>query len=208
VARGVRPIDKAIVGLGNPGLQYRRTRHNVGFMVVDALARDASCRINRPGFDAKKRLLPLRGRNVLLVKPMTYMNESGRSVRQLIEGGHVDRDDVLIVLDDLALDLGTLRLRARGSAGSHNGLASVLQALDAGEIARLRLGIGPAPEDNWRDFVLSPFASSEYDTLDAMIRQACEACMRWIEHGLEAAMSAFNTSRRQPPHDWPCVQDK
>ena len=208
MARGVRPIDKAIVGLGNPGLQYRRTRHNVGFMVVDALARRASSRINRPGFDGKKRLLPLGGRNVLLVKPMTYMNESGRSARQLIEGGHVGGDDVLIVLDDLALDLGTLRLRARGSAGSHHGLASVLQALDTGEIARLRLGIGPAPQDNWRDFVLSPFTSSEYDTLDAMITRACEACLRWIEHGLEAAMTAFNTSRRQPPHDRPCVQDK
>ena len=206
MARGVRPIDKAIVGLGNPGPRYRRTRHNVGFMVADALAKRASLRVNRHGFEGRKRLAPLGGRNVLLLKPMTYMNESGRSVRQLIEGGHVGVDDVLIVLDDLALGLGTVRLRARGSAGSHNGLASVLDALDTDRIARLRLGIGPAPLDNWRDFVLSPFASSEYDTLDAMVTQACEACLCWIRHGLEAAMSAFNTSRRQSTHDRPCVQ--
>jgi len=200
-------IEKAIVGLGNPGSRYARTRHNVGFMVVDALAKRFFARLRRSAFGAKTARLLIEGYRVVLVKPMTYMNDSGRSVGQLVGGGHVGRDDTLIVLDDMALPLGALRMRVRGSAGSHNGLTSVLQTLGTDQIARLRIGIGPGETEDWKEFVLSPFSQSEYDTIKDAIERACDACLAWLRDGTEVAMSACNTPKKELSHNRLCVDD-
>lgn len=196
------------MGLGNPGSRYVRTRHNVGFMVVDALAKRSFARLRRNAFGGKTARLLVEGYRVTLLKPMTYMNDSGRSVGQLIGGGHVAREDTLIVLDDMALPLGALRMRTRGSAGSHNGLASVLDALGTDRIARLRIGIGPGETEDWKEFVLSSFRQSEYDTIKDAIERACEACLTWLRDGMQAAMSACNTPRRELSHDRPCANDR
>ena len=195
------------MGLGNPGSRYARTRHNVGFMVVDALAKRYFTRLRRSAFGAKTARLLIEGYRVALLKPMTYMNDSGRSVGQLVGGGHVGRDDTLIVLDDMALPLGALRLRAQGSAGSHNGLTSVLETLGTDRIARLRLGIGPGETEEWREFVLSPFSQSEYDIIKDAIERACDACLAWLRDGAEVAMSACNTPKKELSHNRLCADD-
>jgi len=177
-------------------------------MVVDALAKRYFTRLRRSAFGAKTARLLIGGYRVALLKPVTYMNDSGRSVGQLIGGGHVGRDDTLIVLDDMALPLGALRMRARGSAGSHNGLTSVLDTLGTDRIARLRVGIGPGETEEWREFVLSPFSQSEYDIIKDAVARACDACLAWLRDGTEAAMSACNTPKKELSHDRLCADDR
>lgn len=175
-------------------------------MIVDALAKRFFTRLRRSAFGGKTARLLIEGYRVALLKPMTYMNDSGKSVAQLV-GGHVAPDNALVVLDDMALPLGALRMRARGSAGSHNGLSSVLNALGSDRIARLRVGIGHAETDDWKEFVLSPFRQSEYDTIKDAIERAGDACLLWLRHGTETAMSACNTPKKELSHNWLCAED-
>jgi PTH1 family peptidyl-tRNA hydrolase len=187
---------KLIVGLGNPGPEYAGTRHNVGWRVAEDLALRAGGAGWRAKFDAAIAEVRLADEKVALARPLTYMNRSGMAVRQMTDFWKVVSADLLIVLDDMALDVGRLRLRADGSAGGHNGLASIIQALGHDCFPRLRIGIGPAPQvEQHADFVLSPFTKAEKPLVDEAIIQAADACECWIRHGLPEAMNRFNRVR-------------
>ncbi|RMH20927.1 MAG: aminoacyl-tRNA hydrolase [Acidobacteria bacterium] len=185
--------DRALVcGLGNPGARYRDTRHNVGFRVIEELAR-------RCGVELGERLCGARvGRSgrLVLAQPRTYMNRSGHAVRCLVESLEIAPQRVLIVYDEVHLPLGRLRLRRRGSPAGHRGMASVLESLGTDEVPRLRVGIAgedlPAPGEELVDYVLSPFSAAEEDVIAAAVERAAEACQRWLEDGIEAAMQEFN----------------
>jgi peptidyl-tRNA hydrolase, PTH1 family len=184
-----------VAGLGNPGTMYRRTRHNVGFMVIEELATRLRCGV-RPG---KGEYVyaegSIGGLPVTLLAPTTYMNASGEALLDALEHFRVPPDRLLVIADDLALPLGTLRVRASGSDGGHNGLASVICQLGTEGFPRLRCGIGrgekPA-KDATADFVLSPFASDEEETVRIMILRAADAVTTIVESGLDRAMTLYN----------------
>src|SRR5262245_50573692 len=183
---------KVVVGLGNPGPQYAGTRHNVGFETVDYLASAPGVGPARAKFEA----LVVEAREgieqVLYVKPTTYMNLSGRAVRQILDFYKVPVENLMVVCDDFNLPLGKLRVRAKGSAGGQNGLKSVEQALGTQEYARLRIGVGaPAPGDAV-DHVLGRFRPAERAVKEKMIADAAQAVLVWIKVGLEPCMNRFN----------------
>ena len=182
-----------MVGLGNPGPQYAATRHNLGFMVVDELLRRAGERAHRgPGdYDAARVLLA--GSDVLLVKPRTYVNRTGRAVQQLVAEHAVEPPRILAIVDDVYLPFGRLRLRPSGGAGGHNGLQSVLEALGSENFPRLRLGIG-APDDPalLADWVLTPFAPEEQAAVPRLVGRAADAVASVAALGVEAAMPVVN----------------
>ncbi len=185
---------KLIVGLGNPGKQYQGTRHNVGFMVIQELSRrHFSAERSRSKFFADIVAGRMFGDDVLLVCPLTFMNESGKSVRQIADFYRVGFDQLLVVCDDFNLPLGRIRLRASGSSGGQNGLDDILRRLGTDQVPRLRLGIGPVPE-GWTapNFVLSRFAASERDEAERMVQRGADAGEAWLQDGLLAAMARFN----------------
>jgi peptidyl-tRNA hydrolase, PTH1 family len=187
------PAMKIIVGLGNPGLQYRRTRHNFGFMVVDALAKQREIRFTR----GRSRCMHAEGQlgkeRVLLVKPLTYMNDSGACVAAVAHYHKVELSDLLVICDDVNLPLGKMRLRRGGSAGGHNGLESIIKHLGRQDFPRLRLGVGQPPE--WMDmmsYVLGAFPRSEAKLVEATVARATLAAETWVYHGVDEAMNRFN----------------
>jgi PTH1 family peptidyl-tRNA hydrolase len=183
---------KAIVGLGNPGSQYKGTRHNVGFDVVDELARRESV-----GFEsAPAEALIAKWRRadgpVLLVKPLTFMNLSGQAVGELTRYFKIELGDLIVIVDEVHLPLGKLRARTRGSAGGHNGLKSVIAHL-GDEFSRLRMGVGRgADQRNLADHVLSRFEKDEAAEVERMTARAADAAEMFITSGIEAVMNAFN----------------
>ncbi len=187
-----------ICGLGNPGEEYARTRHNAGFLLVDALARRARARWSfaRPEF--ARAHANIAGVPVLLVRPLTWMNRSGEALRALSEEQPVDPSRLLVACDDIALPEETIRLRARGSDGGHNGLKSVIAALGTTRFARLRMGVGAPPEGvDAADWVLEPLDDEAMDVLGRTVRQA-ERCVRvLLEQGIDAAMTRFNARARK-----------
>jgi PTH1 family peptidyl-tRNA hydrolase len=185
---------KLIVGLGNPGAKYAGTRHNVGFAAVDEAARRASVVFETAPADALMARVrtPGSGGDVLLVKPLTFMNESGQAIGELLRYFKVDVADLLVVVDEVQLPLGKLRARARGSAGGHNGLKSVIQHV-GDEFARLRLGVGRG--DSRRDLadhVLAKFDKDEAEDAARMIERATDASEVFIASGIAAVMNQFN----------------
>jgi PTH1 family peptidyl-tRNA hydrolase len=185
---------KIVAGLGNPGPEYDDTRHNAGWWMLDRLAHDW-----RLGpFQRDKSALVasgyLSGQGVTLVKPMTYMNRSGGALVALLQGKELDpRQDLLVIVDDAALDVGRVRLRPRGSAGGHNGLASVIGALGTEEFSRLRIGVGkPPPEESMIDWVLSPMPAADEDVVLGLLPELTEGVRIWIEEGAESSMSRIN----------------
>jgi PTH1 family peptidyl-tRNA hydrolase len=183
---------KMVVGLGNPGRQYAETRHNVGFMTIDELARrhgaaEASQRMG--AWSARARIA---GQDVLLVKPQTFMNLSGEAVGRLWRWYKLGLEDVLIVSDDIDLPFERLRLRARGSAGGHNGLRSIFRHLGSQEIARLKIGVGRPASDEARDYVLSPFSREEREALPLLLSRAADAVELALREGAVAAMNVVN----------------
>jgi PTH1 family peptidyl-tRNA hydrolase len=179
---------RLVAGLGNPGREYQRTRHNVGFMVLDRLAADAQL----PWDYSEKWGAAWAKTNVILIKPATYMNRSGQPLAAIANFYKIAASEILVVLDDFALPLGRLRLRAQGSSGGHNGLESVFEHFGTEEIARLRIGIGAAPSAGAVDYVLGRFFEEEKPILDAAIRRAADAVNCVIDKGLDAAMNVFN----------------
>jgi PTH1 family peptidyl-tRNA hydrolase len=179
---------RLVAGLGNPGREYQRTRHNVGFMVLDRLAADAQL----PWQFSSKWNAGWAKTDVILVKPATFMNRSGEAIAAIAYFYKIAAQEVLIVLDDFALPLGRLRLRAQGSSGGHNGLESVLDHFGTDSVPRLRVGIGSAPVEGATDYVLGRFFEEEQPLLDATIRRAADAVKWAIDKGLIAAMNLFN----------------
>jgi PTH1 family peptidyl-tRNA hydrolase len=183
------PQIRLIVGLGNPGPEYAATRHNIGFMVVDQLATQVGSAWKK---SATWRALSAKCGGALLVKPMAYMNRSGQPLASIAQFYKIEPHEVLIVLDDLALPLGRVRLRASGGAGGHNGLESVLLQFRTEDIPRLRIGIGAAPREGAVDYVLSRFSEEERALVSATIDRAVDAVKCVIDNGLVSAMNTFN----------------
>jgi len=183
-------VSKAVFGLGNPGLSYALTRHNIGFQVIDLYRK-----VHR--FRKKGRIegsaLVYSSDELLLVKPMTYMNESGHAVRAVLDKHHIDPCDTLIIYDDLDLALGRVRILSAGGAGSHKGMQSVLRALDTEEIPRLRIGIEIDDRDAaGRDFVLDRFTKAEWERVLPALQHAVDAIDVFCERGIDEAMTRFN----------------
>ncbi len=185
---------KVVCGLGNPGPEYDASRHNVGWWLVDRLASEWRVRsFRREGAALAARAI-VGAEPVLLLKPMTYVNRSGGALAPLRRDPDFDvARDLLVVVDDVALDVGRLRLRPRGSAGGHNGLKSIEAVLGTREYARLRIGVGaPPPGTDLADWVLSPFTEEDEDRIIALLPHAAEAVEAWIDEGVEPVMSRFN----------------
>jgi PTH1 family peptidyl-tRNA hydrolase len=190
---------KAVIGLGNPGAEYQGTRHNVGFDVVDELARRWDVRL-RP-WKAIGDLAMAAGRGVLLARPGTFMNVSGEAVVRISAFHKVDPGNLLIVVDDVQLPLGRLRLRRSGSAGGHNGLKSVIEHLGDG-FPRLRVGVGRGdPQWDLADHVLSRFRSDEREVIAKAIERAADAAEVFVTEDIEAAMNRFNAREDRVPED-------
>ena len=191
-------INKIVIGLGNPGEQYRQTRHNVGWMVLDRLA-------DRAGWGGKGRSRDaasivggrFRSLDLLLVKPQTYMNESGIAVRKVLARERAPLTEMLVVVDDFALPFGRLRLREAGSAGGHNGLRSIIGELESEAFSRLRVGIG-APNDRFIDHVLTKFEPDERQRLDELLDAAADAVEAWARDGTNKAATRFNAFELRP----------
>jgi PTH1 family peptidyl-tRNA hydrolase len=181
-----------VVGLGNPGSRYAGTRHNVGFAVVDYLAEGGRGGRFQARFQAQVAELTEGEQKVLLVKPETFMNLSGRCVRQVVDFYQLPLERLLVVCDDINLPLGKLRARVRGTHGGHNGLRDIQNHLGTTEYARLRIGVGAPAEDDTVDHVLGRFRPGERAVIDEAIPQAGQAVLVWLRHGIDQCMNQFN----------------
>jgi PTH1 family peptidyl-tRNA hydrolase len=185
---------KLIVGLGNPGIEYQFTPHNLGFLLVDRLAQECGVKVSNRRCHSLTAKATVAGEQVLLAKPETYMNLSGLAVRELAEEYELTSGEELIVAhDELAFPLGTIRIRERGSAGGHNGLESVIGALGTEKFVRIRIGIAPdhAVRDGAR-YVTAPFRKAQYEPVDQMLERAAEAVKVILAEGVSKAMNRFN----------------
>ncbi|RMG99597.1 MAG: aminoacyl-tRNA hydrolase [Aquificota bacterium] len=184
---------KLIVGLGNPGKDYERTRHNVGFMVVDELVRRLGVKTYSQECLSHLYKVNFMGRQVLLAKPQTYMNNSGLAVFNLLEDYKISPQEMLVVYDDLDLPLGKLRLRLKGSSGGHHGVESIIREIKTEDFPRLKIGIGrPRDKSKVVEYVLSPFEKHEEDTLLRVLDRASSCLTRCLEFGLEESMNYCN----------------
>ncbi len=182
-----------IVGLGNPGTEYANTRHNVGFMVVDELARRHGGTVASSKCKALTGEIRIQNEKVALLKPMTYMNLSGESVRAFMDYYKVKLEDMIVVYDDLDTEVGRIRLRYQGSAGGHNGIKSIIQHTGTQTFNRVRVGISrPRPGVAVSDYVLSGFAKAEQAEVRRMVEEACDAIEYAIGHSFEQTMAKFN----------------
>ncbi|MHB8994513.1 MAG: aminoacyl-tRNA hydrolase [Armatimonadota bacterium] len=183
-----------LVGLGNPGSEYAETRHNVGFHVIDLLAERNKVQVSRHRHRALFGRGEVAGQDCLLVKPQTFMNDSGDAVLRLILYYHIDPADVIVIHDELALDLGVIRIRRSGSDAGHKGLRSVIHYLRTQDVARVRLGIGkPREGGSAINYVLSNFAKSEAEKVEDMLFRAAQAVETCVKDGLEVAMNRYNS---------------
>jgi PTH1 family peptidyl-tRNA hydrolase len=183
---------KVVVGLGNPGPKYAGTRHNVGFEVIDYLAKGPGCSAFREKFEAFVAEMKEGDQTVLLVKPLTFMNLSGRSVRAILDFYKLTIDQVLIVCDDFNLPLGKLRVRTKGSHGGQNGLRNIQDQIGTDAYARLRIGVGQPDPGEAVDHVLSRFKPGERPVIEEAVATAAQAVLTWVRSGIEVCMNRFN----------------
>lgn len=186
-----------IAGLGNPGKEYEKTRHNMGFLVVDRLAEKCGIKVNKLKHKALTGDGRIGGEKVLLVKPQTYMNLSGESLREVVRYYDVEMSNLIVIYDDFDLETGALRIRKKGSAGSHNGMKSVIYQLQSDEFPRVRIGIGASGGLDWKDFVTGRISSAEADVLAETLDKAADAIISIIEDGIDVAMNRFNTGKKK-----------
>ena len=184
---------RLVVGLGNPGRKYYQTRHNIGFEVLAELAQRVAATPPRSRFDGETCEATVGQEKLLLLTPHTFMNLSGRSVRQAVDFYKLPSENLLVVCDDFHLPAGELRMRARGSDGGQKGLADISRQLGTTDVPRLRIGIGPVP-DRWdaADFVLSKFERKEREIIELQIPRAAQAIEAWVTAGIDAAMNQYN----------------
>lgn len=183
-----------IVGLGNPGSQYEKTRHNCGFRAVDILASKFGCKLDKAKFQGLYGQVNYEGRKLFLLKPQTFMNLSGRSVLQLSAYFNIPPQQIIVMFDDISLPPGRLRIRANGSAGGHNGIKSIISELGSQEFPRVKIGVGakPEPDRDLADWVLSTFSTSEEKALAPALEAAADAALSIIEKGIPETANRFN----------------
>ena len=186
-----------IVGLGNPGKQYERTRHNCGFRAIDLLAQQLGCKIDRMKFHGLYGQTTYNGKKLFLLKPQTFMNLSGRSVLQLSAYYSIPPQRIIVLFDDISLEPGRLRIRADGSAGGHNGIKSIISELGSQEFPRVKIGVGAKahPEQDLADWVLSTFSAPEEKALSAALPHAGDAALCIIDRGVPESANRFNGFR-------------
>ena len=183
-----------IVGLGNPGREYEKTRHNAGFRAIDALAADLGCKIDRMKFQGMYGQTTHKGKKLMLLKPLTYMNLSGRSVLQLSAYFNIPPARIIVLFDDISLPPGRLRVRSEGSAGGHNGIKSIIAEVGSQDFPRVKIGVGakPHPEMDLADWVLSTFSAPEEKALEPVLKWAGEAALCIIDHGIGETANRYN----------------
>ena len=185
-----------IVGLGNPGKEYERTRHNCGFRALDVLAQKLGCKVDKGKFQGLYGQCSYNDTKLLLLKPLTYMNLSGRSVLQLSAYFHVPPQRIIVLFDDISLEPGRLRIRADGSAGGHNGIKSIISELGSQDFPRVKIGVGGKrnPEQDLADHVLSGFSAAEEKALSSALDRAAEAALCIIDKGVPETANRYNGS--------------
>ncbi len=188
------PEIKMVVGLGNPGKKYVETRHNIGFRIIDLLAEELKADVGKKKFGACFGISEFSDKKLILLKPMRFMNCSGQVVATAAGFYKLALNNLLVLLDDMSLPAGRIRVRMRGSAGGHKGLADVLEKLGTENISRLRVGIGQSEEETAYDYVLSKPSKTESALLDEAIVKAREAVLCWVENGIRKTMNKFNPS--------------
>ncbi len=186
---------KLIVGLGNPGPRYEKTRHNIGFEVIDELASRNGVKLSDAKFSGLFANINKNGEKAILLKPLTYMNLSGESIRPLADYYKIPVENILVIYDDLDLPVGKIRLRQKGSAGGHNGMKSTIQHLGTSEFNRIRIGINRPPEGiKVPNYVLGRFSSDEWDEMQSVIKTCADACEEWLEKPFLEVMNRFNSN--------------
>ena len=186
-----------IVGLGNPGKDYEKTRHNCGFRAIDELSQKLGCKVDKLKFQGLYGQMNYAGGKLFLLKPQTYMNLSGRSVLQMSAYFHIPPQRIIVIFDDISLEPGRLRIRADGSAGGHNGIKSLISELGSQEFPRIKVGVGAKahPEQDLADWVLSGFSASEEKALQSALERAADAALCIIEKGVPEAANRYNGSK-------------
>ncbi|MDR2571404.1 MAG: aminoacyl-tRNA hydrolase [Oscillospiraceae bacterium] len=192
--RNISPVSWIAVFLGNPGLRYENTRHNAGFITADIIAKELVVKINRVKFSALTSVIKLGGQQVLMLKPQTYMNLSGNSVKQAMRYYKLPLENVVVISDDVSLPAGKLRIRRRGSAGGHNGLRDIIAKCGGEDFTRIRIGVGAPTHDEYdmADWVLSKLSNDDRKLISETALKAAAALEMIIMQGTEKAMSEFN----------------
>ena len=193
---------RIIIGLGNPTEKYQATRHNIGWDAITRISDDYRIPLNQKKHKAICGSGYIEGEKVILAKPLTYMNLSGESVRELIDFYKVDSEDIIVIYDDVSLDVGRLRLRKKGSAGGHNGIKSIISHLGTDEFPRIKVGVGEKPKDwDLADFVLSRFKGEEQATIREALKDISDACRMIITEGIDVAMNRYYKKKSEVDPD-------
>lgn len=188
-------IDWLVVGLGNPGMQYEKTRHNIGFMAVDKLASDYGADFSKHKFDAVFGECRIGNFRVIIAKPMTFMNLSGKAVSQICSFYKIPADRIIVMFDDISLDVGKIRMRRKGSHGGHNGIKDIIELMGTDEIMRIKIGVGakPHPEYDLKDWVLGRFPKEQQQSLETALSDTVKAVVEIITKGIDSAMNKYNS---------------
>lgn len=185
-----------IVGLGNPGIQYENTRHNAGFITIDYLARKYSIDVRKIKFKSLIGQGVISGHKVMLVKPQTYMNNSGEAIREIYKYFDFEHDKLIVIYDDIDIDFGSIRIRKKGSAGTHNGMKSIIYNLEFDDFPRIKVAVGKKPSYmDLANFVLSGFSKQEVKIIEEEVKLTSDAIEMILEEGIEKSMSMFNSKR-------------
>jgi PTH1 family peptidyl-tRNA hydrolase len=186
---------KLIVGLGNPGREYKKNRHNIGFLGIDKLADKLDVDIKRRKFNARYETCSFENDDILLIKPQTYMNLSGHAVRSFVAYFKISVSDILVIVDDIHLAFETIRVRTNSSAGGHNGIQSVIEELGTKDFARLRVGVGkPLSRQSLKSYVLSDFNPEEMEQIPQLLDRVADASLLWLRKGVRETMQKYNGS--------------
>ena len=188
---------KLITGLGNPGREYEKTRHNAGFLVVNEVLKRLSLTLDRHKFEGDYVITFYKGEKVIFLEPQTYMNNSGFCVRELMDYYDIDPDDLMVIHDDLDLPLGTLRLRKQGSSGGQKGMGSIIDQLGTRSIMRIRVGISHNKQIDTKDYVLGRFSGEEAELFEKTVKEAADAVICFLDEGFEKAMNTYNTKKEK-----------
>ncbi len=189
------PVEYLIVGLGNPGLQYEKTRHNAGFMVVDTLTERLGVKTDKYKFHAKIAEAAVSGKKCIIMKPETYMNNSGEAVEEARAFYKLSVDRIIIIYDDISLEPGQMRIRRKGSDGGHNGVKSIIHLTGEDTFPRIKIGVGkkPHPKFDLADWVLSRFSDQDQEKIDAVCKNACDSIELMVSGDIDGAMNKFNS---------------
>ena len=187
-----------IVGLGNPGKKYENTRHNMGFLTIDVIAEKLGIKVDRIKFKSLVGVTNYAGQKVILVKPQTYMNLSGQAVREIMNFYKVPVENLIVIYDDIDIAVGKLRIRKKGSAGTHNGMRDIVYQIQDDNFPRIRVGIGAERKGDLVNFVIGGFSKEERPLLEDSITKAADASLAIIKDGIEKAMNAYNVREKKP----------